>query len=305
MTTKLQGVFAVLPTPMTTSETVDYETLEAHIDYLIEEGGVHGIIPLGSTGEYYALTAAERKKVAETTFQAVQGRVPVVVGANATTTREVIEYCQHAEKCGAAGVMLAAPYYSLPTDDELFEHYRTVDKAINIPIMLYNFPARSGVDLTPELIQRLAELDNVRYVKESSGDITRISEIIRLCGDKITVLCGCDNEALESFVLGAAGWVAGASNFLPKTHVKLFELAVNEKDFATARELYYKLLPVLTALEGGKYIQFVKACCGLMGHPVGPPRRPLMPANHNEVARLEKALSQIRKEEEGLKRMKV
>jgi len=301
MTTKLQGIFAVMVTPMTAAEEVDYETLASHIDYLIEEGGVHGIIPLGSTGEYYALTAEERKKVVETTFQAVRGRVPVVVGANAPTTREVIEYSQHAEKCGAAGVMLAAPYYSLPTDDELFEHYRAVDKAINIPIMLYNYPARTGVDLTPKLIQRLAELDNVQYVKESSGDITRISEIIRLCGDKITLFCGCDNEALENFVLGATGWVAGASNFLPKTHVKLFELAVNERDFIAARELYYKLLPVLAALEaGGKYIQFVKACCGLMGHPVGPPRRPLMPASPDEIAELKKALSQIKEIEQGL-----
>jgi len=300
MTTELRGIYTVLVTPMTAEEEVDYETLASLIDYLIEEGGVHGIIPLGSTGEYYALTAEERKKVVETTFQAVRGRVPVVVGANAPTTREVIEYCQHAEQCGAAGVMLAAPYYSLPTDDELFEHYRAVNEALSIPIMLYNYPARTGVDLTPRLIQRLAELDNVRYVKESSGDITRISEIIRLCGDKITLFCGCDNEALENFVLGAVGWVAGASNFLPKTHVRLFELAVNRRDFVAARELYYKLLPILAALEaGGKYIQFVKACCSLMGRPVGPPRRPLMPASPDEVAELERALGQIREIEQG------
>jgi len=298
MTTKLEGVFAVLVTPMTAAEAVDYETLAAHIDYLIEEGGVHGIIPTGSTGEYYALTMEERKKIAEITFEAVRGRVPVVVGANATTTREVIEYSQHAEKWGAAGVMLAAPYYSLPTDDELFEHYRAVNSAINIPIILYNYPARSGVDLRPGLIQRLAELDNVQYVKESTGDITRVSEIIRLCGDKITVFCGYDSEALENFLLGAKGWVAGASNFLPRVHVKLFDLAVKEGDFNTARKLYYKLLPILAVLEGrGKYIQFVKACCDLMGHPVGPPRRPLLPATPDELAELKKALDQIKKEE--------
>jgi len=300
MTNKLEGVFAVLVTPMTAAGEVDYEALVAHIDYLIEEGGVHGILPLGSTGEYYALTMEERKKIAEVTSEAVRGRLPVVVGANATTTREVIEYCQHAEKCGAAGVLLAAPYYSLPTDDELFEHYKAVSDAISIPIMLYNFPARSGVDLKPKLVQRLAELDNVQYVKESTGDITRVSDIIRLCGDKITVFCGSDNEALENFVLGAKGWVAGAGNFLPKVHVKLFDLAVKKGDFRTARELYYKLLPILAVLEaGGKYIQFVKACCDLMGHPVGPPRRPLLPANPDEVAELKKALDQIREEEEA------
>ncbi|MBC7263185.1 MAG: 4-hydroxy-tetrahydrodipicolinate synthase [Chloroflexi bacterium] len=300
MTTKLQGIFTVLVTPMTAAEEVDYKTLAALIDYVIEEGGVHGIIPLGSTGEYYALTAEERRKVVEATFQAVRGRRPVVVGANATTTREVIEHCQHAEKWGAAGVMLAAPYYSLPTEDELFEHYKAVNDAIHIPIMLYNFPARSGVDLKPRLVQRLAELDNVQYLKESTGDITRVSEIIRLCGHKITLFCGYDSQALENFVLGAKGWVAGASNFIPRTHVKLFDLAVNKGDFRTARELYYKLLPILSVLEGGgKYIQFVKACCGLVGHPVGPPRRPLLPATPDEVAELEKALDQIKGEEKA------
>ena len=160
--------------------------------------------------------------------------------------------------------------------------------------MLYNYPGRTGVDMTPDLIQRLAELDNIQYVKESSGDVTRVSEIIRRCGDKITVFCGCDTEALESFVLGATGWVGGVVNVLPKQHVELFDLAVEKQDFLAARELYYKMLPTLALIEGGKYTQFVKAGCELMGHPVGPPRRPLLPASPEERARITEALSPFR-----------
>jgi len=289
-----QGVFPALVTPMTAEEEIDCKTLSKFIDHLIEEGGVHGVIPLGSTGEYYALTTEERHLVVETTLEAVGGRVPVVVGCNAAATREVIEHCRYAEQSGASGVLLPAPYYSLPSHDELFEHYRAVDRAIGVPIMLYNYPGRTGVDMTPELIRRLAQLDQVQYVKESSGDVTRVSQIMRLCGDQITVFCGCDNEALEHFALGAQGWVGGAVNFLPEAHVRLFELMVGQQDLAAARSLYYTLLPVLCTLEaGGKYTQYVKACCGLQGHPVGPPRKPLLPPSPSELEELRGALEQF------------
>jgi len=290
MLNRLEGIFPPLVTPMTPDEEIDHPTLAALVDELIEEG-VHGVIPLGSTGEYYALSPGERESVLKTTIEVVGGRVPVVAGANAGATRAVVDYCRQAEKLGAAGVLLAAPYYSLPTADELFEHFRTVDRAIGIPIMLYNYPGRTGVDMPPDLIVRLAELHNVQYVKESSGDVTRISEIIRRCGDKITVFCGCDTIALESFVLGATGWVAGVANVLPGPHVELFDLAVRRQDFAAAGKLYYKLLPAFALIEGGgKYTQFVKAGCELMGRRAGPPRRPLLPATPDEVARLKESL---------------
>ncbi|NQT87708.1 dihydrodipicolinate synthase family protein, partial [bacterium] len=164
--------------------------------------------------------------------------------------------------------------------------------AIDIPIMLYNYPGRTGVDMTPDLVERLAGLDNVLYVKESTGDVTRVSEIIRRCGDRITVFCGCDTLALESFLLGAAGWVGGIVNVLPKAHVELYEVAVAQGDLLAARELYYRLLPVAALFEGGgKYTQFVKAGCGLVGHPVGPPRKPLCPPDADEIARLQDALA--------------
>lgn len=138
--------------------------------------------------------------------------------------------------------------------------------------------------MTPDLIDQLAYLENIQYVKESTGDITRVSEIIRRTGDRIQVFCGCDTLALESFLMGAIGWVSGVINVLPKEHVQLFELACVEKDISAARDLYYRLLPTLGIMEdGGKYTQFVKAGCELTGHPVGPPRGPLLPPEPEEI----------------------
>jgi len=291
---KLEGVFPALVTPMTVEEEVDYRALRDFVNYLIEDGGVHGLIPLGSTGEYYALSPDEREAVAKATIEATAGRVPVLVGANAGGTRQVVEFSQRAEALGADGVLLAAPYYSLPTPDELFEHFSAVNDAIGIPIMLYNYPGRTGVDMTPDLIQRLAELDSIQYVKESAGDATRVCEIIRRCGERIRVFCGCDTLALESFFSGAVGWVGGVANILPKEHVRLFELAFQEANVFAARELYLRLLPTLSLMEGGgKYTQFVKAGCELTRHPVGPPRRPLLPATPEENNRLKEALSEV------------
>ena len=292
MATDLKGVFPALVTPMTDDGEVDYKTLSGFVDHLIEEGGVHGIIPLGSTGEYYALSAEEREAVVKVTLDAAAGRVPVLVGTNAGSTRTVVAFSQQAQALGAAGVMLAAPYYSLPRVEELFQHFRVVNDAIDVPIVLYNYPGRTGVDMTPDLVVRLAELDNVQYIKESTGDVTRVSEIIRRCGDSIAVLCGCDTLALESFLLGAVGWVGGVVNVLPREHVALYDLAVVQRDLFAARDHYYRLLPTLSLMEGGgKYTQFVKAACGLVGHPVGPPRQPLLPATAEEIATLREALA--------------
>jgi 4-hydroxy-tetrahydrodipicolinate synthase len=190
--------------------------------------------------------------------------------------------------------MLAPPYYSLPRLDELRAHIKAVNDAIGIPIMLYNYPGRTGVDMTPEFIVRLCKLPRVRYVKESTGEIVRISTLIRECGDRLGVFCGADTAALESFVLGAVGWVGGVANVIPKSHVQLYRLAVERKDFTAARKLYFKMLPLLSLMEGGgKYTQWVKSACALMGHPAGPPRPPLLPATRKELAALRSALKQV------------
>jgi 4-hydroxy-tetrahydrodipicolinate synthase len=294
----LWGVLPALVTPMTARQEIDPQCLATFTDHLIKQG-VHGLIPLGSTGEYYALSPAERELVVRTVVEVAAQRVPVWVGTNAGSTREVIAFSRQAEKLGAAGVMLAAPYYSLPTHDELCRHFKAVNDAIGIPILLYNYPGRTGVDMTADLVERLLNLDRIRYIKESTGNMTRMTTLIRRFAPRLGVFCGCDTLALESFVAGAVGWVGGVVNVLPRAHVRLYELTMQKADkvdyaYARAREYFYQMLPVLELMEeSGKYTQFVKAACGLVGHPVGPPRQPLRPATARECTHLREALSHL------------
>jgi len=293
MKTKLHGVLVALVTPMKSNEDVDYPKLGAFTNHLIRKG-VHGIIPLGSTGEYYALSAAERERVLRTVLEAAGGQVPVIAGTNAGSTRDVIAFSRQAEQLGCAGVMLAAPYYSLPRPEELHAHFRAVNNAIGVPIMLYNYPGRTGVDMSPEFIARLSEFKNLRYVKESTGEMSRVTELLRRCGDSLGVFCGCDTIALESLMVGAIGWVGGVANVLPVSHVKLYELVVEKKDYPAARKLFFEMLPALELMEGGgKYTQWVKAACGLVGHQVGAPRAPLRPATAAELKSLKAVLAEI------------
>lgn len=292
MARSFRGVFPAMLTPMTPEEEVDFAKLEALVEYLIG-AGVHGLIPLGSTGEFYALNPQERHEVLQAVLKAAAGRVPVVAGVNAGATREVVRYSREAEAMGAAGVLLAPPYYSLPRPDELLEHIRLVDRAVGIPIMLYNYPGRTGVDMKPDDLERLAELKNVRYVKESTGETARISEIIRRCGDRLQVFCGCDSVVLESFVLGAVGWVAGIANVCAAEHVRLYEL-LQGNDYAAARAYFFRLQPLLALIENsGKYTQLVKAGAGLAGRGAGPPRHPLLPPIEEELEPLRAVLAAI------------
>lgn len=289
----LHGVFAALVTPLTPNQEVAYDQLESVVEHLIG-AGVHGLIPLGSTGEYYALSPAERRDVLTATLRAAGGRVPVLAGTNAGSTRDVIAFSREAETLGASGIMLAPPYYSLPSLDELFVHFRAIDRAIGLPIMLYNYPGRTGVDMTPDFLERCAGLAHVRYVKESTGQMARLTELLRRCGDRLGIFCGCDTLALESLLVGAVGWVGGVANALPKAHVRLYRLAAEQGDLAAARQLFFTLLPTLELMEGGgKYTQFVKAACALLGRPVGPPRQPLRPPSQAEMARLRLALAAV------------
>jgi 4-hydroxy-tetrahydrodipicolinate synthase len=262
------------------------------VEYLIG-AGVHGLIPLGSTGEFYALSPQERRDILATVIRVAAGRVPVVPGVNAAATREVVKFAREAETLGASGVMVAPPYYSLPKNDELLEHFRAVDAAVGIPIMLYNFPARTGVDLPPEFVARLAELKNVRYIKDSTGESWRISEIIRRCGERMQVFVGGDAIAYEGLVLGSAGWVAAIANVCAAEHVRLYRL-IECKDYAAARDYFYRLLPLFSLLEHcGKFTQFVKAGCAIAGRDAGPPRRPLLPPNEEELDSIRAALGSI------------
>ena len=294
MVRKFQGVFAVLVTPFTKDDKIDEPVLRRQVRFLIDEGGIHGLMPTGSTGEFAALSDSERMQVADIVISEAAGKLPVVVGTAAVATKDMIRFSQYAQKAGANGIMVVPSYYCHPDPREIYGHYKALSKSVNIPIFLYNNPSTSGVDMKPNLVARLAELDNVLYIKESSGDMTRLAAIQRLCGDKLTVFCGCDSLSLEMFLMGAAGWVAPPANIIPQQCARLFELGYVKRDYKNAKELYLKLLPLFSMFEGtGKYVQLTKSGLEILGRPYGSPRLPLLPPDKELLDEFKKILKDI------------
>ncbi|MBC7579218.1 MAG: dihydrodipicolinate synthase family protein [Tardiphaga sp.] len=280
---KFRGTYTVMITPFTATGAVNVAALRDFVEWQIGQG-IRGLIPLGSTGEFLSMDDDDKALVAETVINQAAGRVPVLIGTGAEDTREVVRLSRRAESLGADGVMVIPPFYSTPTDDELVHHYRTVAEAIGLPIMVYNNPATANVDLRPPLVARLAEIDNCLYIKESTLEVTRVRDIMRLCGDRMTVFGGI--LGFESFVEGAQGWVAVASNIAPAAMARIFDL-VDVDQIREARELYLHYLPLIDFVGGQAYVAGSKALLSHMGFAAGvplPPRLPL-PAAQDAVAR--------------------
>jgi 4-hydroxy-tetrahydrodipicolinate synthase len=288
-----EGTYVVTVTPMTSNEEVDLDALRSNVEYFIQSG-VHGIVVGGSTGEFAALSVEEHKNIIDAVVDQVNSRIPVIAGTGACSTRLVVELTKFAKNTGADGVMIVPPFYTKPDEHEIYEHFRTVAETVDIPIMLYNNPWTSKVDMQPYLIAKLAEIDNIAYVKESSGDVTRVWKIINLAGDRITVFCGTDNLALESFLMGAKGWICAAANIVPKHTSRLYELVCKEKNLEKARALYAELLPLFNLLEDtGKFPHLSKAGLEMLGKKAGSPRRPLLPVDGEEKLKLKSILERI------------
>ena len=197
MNNKYRGVFAVICTPFQEDEKVDEMVLRHHIRWLIDDCNVHAIIPCGSTGEFAFLTEEERKFVVKTTIEEVNGQIPVIAGSAACSTNDTMMYAQTYQKMGVDGVMVVPSYYGTLKQEELYCHFSTLAKNIDIPIILYNNPGTSGSDILPPLVARLAKFDNIVAIKESTGLMQRVVDIKLLCGDSIEVLCGCDTLVME------------------------------------------------------------------------------------------------------------
>ncbi len=277
---QFRGTYTVLVTPFTSNgSAVDVKALRQLVNWQIEQG-IHGLIPLGSTGEFLSISREERQQVIEICVAEARGRVPILIGTGAEATFDVIELSREAEAMGADGVMIIPPFYSTPTDDELFVHYQKIGEAISIPIMVYNNPATANVDLLPSTLARLSNIDAVTMVKESTLEVTRVRDIIELCGDRMTVFAGI--LGYESFWLGAEGWVAVCSNIMPKESARLFELVADEQDRDAALALYKDILPIVRWVGGHRYVSASKAALSMMGMPVGEPRPPRLPLPDHE-----------------------
>ncbi|MBM3523483.1 MAG: dihydrodipicolinate synthase family protein, partial [Alphaproteobacteria bacterium] len=266
MAKTFRGTYTVLITPFSPDGTrVDLAAMRDLVDWQIRQG-IHGLIPLGSTGEFMSLTNEEKTAAAECVIKTSAGRVPVLIGTGHEDTREVVRLSKEAERLGADGVMIIPPFYSTPTEDELFHHYKTIGEAISIPIMIYNNPATANVDMRPETVARLSRIDNVDYIKESTLEVTRVRDIIELCGDRMTVFAGI--LGYESFWLGAQGWVAVCSNLLPRESADLFTLVADRRDQPAALALYKRILPIVRWVGGHRYVSATKVGFGMMGRPV-------------------------------------
>jgi 4-hydroxy-tetrahydrodipicolinate synthase len=288
---RFRGTYTVLVTPFTADgSAVDAEALKRLVNWQIEQD-IHGLIPLGSTGEFLSISREERQQVIDTCVRESNGRVPVLIGTGAESTLDAIELSREAEAMGADGVMIIPPFYSTPTEDELFEHYRRIGEAISIPIMVYNNPATANVDLVPSTLARLAGIDAVTMVKESTLDVTRVRDIIELCGERLTVFAGI--LGYESFWLGAEGWVAVCSNLVPRQSARLFELVADHGDWEAALVLYKQILPIVRWVGGHRYVSASKAALAMMGMAAGEPRPPRLPLPHDERTELAQTLAEL------------
>jgi len=270
------GVHVALTTPFVAADgAVDHDALEAHCDWLVREG-IDGLIPNGSLGEYEAMDLAERQSVVETVAAVTRGRAKLIVGVSAVNWRIAGHHTRHAIEVGADGVMLLPPTNHAPTAQELHDHFRSV-AAHGLPVIAYNNPFSTRVDLTPDIIAGLAEIDGVAGVKEFSGDVRRISELIERV-PHLEILCGADDLALESASMGAIGWIGGFTGALPAATVELFRQG-RAGDLAAALPRYRAMLPLLRWDSGPRFVEAIKHTIDLLGQRGGgvprPPRRVL------------------------------
>lgn len=244
---KFEGTYTALVTPFLPDESIDWKSFDALIEAQIE-GGISGIVPCGTTGESPALTDDEQLALVKRCVEKSNRRVPVIAGTGSNSTRHAVHLSKAAEAAGADAVMVVVPYYNKPTQEGLFRHYLAVASAVKCPVMIYNIPGRTGIDLASDTMARICEAaPNVTATKEATGNVLRAQELVRRLGDRLTVLCGDDALTLPMISVGARGVVSVSSNLLPRAVSEVTRLAL-AGDFAQARKLHLSLLPVHEAM---------------------------------------------------------
>nr|CAA6830325.1 MAG: 4-hydroxy-tetrahydrodipicolinate synthase (EC [uncultured Thiotrichaceae bacterium] len=286
---KFDGIYTPVITPHHEDGSIDEKGLETVIEHLISSG-VHGLILAGTTGEYYAQTREERMHLMDVFKGIINDRTSLIIGTGALRTEESIEYAEAAAKVGADALLVATPPYSVPTERENALHALAIDRAANLPIMLYNYPGRMGVNMGEEYLDRVGRSPNFAAIKESSGDINRLHLLARDY-PHIQLGCGMDDQALEFFVWGASCWVCAGSNFAPEAHIALYQACRIEGDYGKGRRIMTAMLPLMRVLEqGGKFIQAIKHGAAIRGLPAGPLRKPLQSLNKDEKRELEQVI---------------
>ncbi|MBD9464089.1 dihydrodipicolinate synthase family protein [Pseudomonas sp. Pdm06] len=292
-TPNIHGIIGYTITPFSTDgQGLDLDALGRSIDRLIDSG-VHAIAPLGSTGEGAYLSDAEWDQVSEFSIARVAGRVPTVVSVSDLTTAKAVRRARFAQAKGADVVMvLPASYWKL-SEAEILAHYQAIGASIDLPIMLYNNPATSGIDMSVELILRIFNaVDNVTMVKESTGDIQRMHKLQLLGEGQVPFYNGCNPLALEAFAAGAKGWCTAAPNLIPQLNLDLYA-AVLANDLSLARALFYRQLPLLDFILKGGLPATIKAGLRSLGLEVGDPRLPVFPLDEARNQQLQVMLKRL------------
>jgi 4-hydroxy-tetrahydrodipicolinate synthase len=286
---RFKGVYPAMVTPFTDEEEIDVEGMRSNIAYL-EKGGVAGLVPCGSTGESATLSFDEHKKLVEVTVDAAS--VPVIAGTGSNNTAEAVELTRYAQDAGADAALLIVPYYNKPMKSGLIKHFSAIAQACEMPLILYNIPGRTGINMDPETISTLAhEYSNVAGVKEASANFTQISNIIEITrGLEFSVLSGDDGLTLPMMALGATGVISVTADILPKQMGQLAQLCL-EGNFAKARDVHYQLAPLFKALFIETNPIPVKKACDLLGLAGGPLRLPLTAMAEPNVVKLKETLA--------------
>ncbi|HZX60713.1 MAG TPA: 4-hydroxy-tetrahydrodipicolinate synthase [Candidatus Methylomirabilis sp.] len=287
MKKSFEGSMVAMVTPFR-----DGKVDEAKIRELVEFHVKHGtdaIVPCGTTGESPTLNHAEHKRVVEVTIQAAAGRLPVIAGTGSNATAEAIDLTQHAKKAGADGVLMVCPYYNKPTQPGLIAHYQAVAAAVDIPIIMYNIPGRTGVNMLPETVAKLAQVPNIVGIKEASGSLEQMTEVISLCGDRITVLSGDDTLTLPLMAVGGRGVISVIANICPKEVAEITRASLNG-DWKRAKEIHLRLFPLCKAMFYETNPIPVKTAMQILGRLNGELRLPLCTMSPSNRDMLEKAL---------------
>ena len=285
------GALSAIVTPFRDGE-VDERALRDHIEWQIQSG-IDGIVPCGSTGESATLTHAEHERVIKITIEQTRRRVPVVAGTGSNATAEAIRLTTAAREIGADGALILSPYYNKPTQEGIFRHYKMIASAVDLPLIVYNIPGRTASNIAPETFARLCEIRNIVGVKEASGLMDQVSDIHRLCGDRLTILSGDDGLTVPIMALGGKGVIATTSNVMPR---EMHDLAAAglAGDFARAREIHYKIMPVMRNLFIETNPIPLKQALAFMGRCANELRLPLCPMSAPAAEKLKAAMKELK-----------
>ena len=287
-----KGIIPAMVTPLDEHGNVNKTAVRKLTNYLID-GGVHGLFPIGSTGEWYGLTLGQKKEVIEIVIGETNGRVPVYAGTGAITTKETVALTRMAEFVGVEAVSVLTPVFISPSKEELYEHYKTVADSVDIPVLLYNNPGKTGINIEPDLVERLSKIENINGIKDSSGNLTNTSEYIRRTDSKnFHVLCGTDTLIFGTLCYGGKGSITATSNIVPQIPVRIYEEYI-KGDMEGALQAQFELAPLRLAFNLGTFPVVMKEGLKLVGIDVGSTLKPVGPISEKNKEILKKILEDM------------